>query len=356
MHAGQPQGGLGCLDGVALGDGAVEVAGWLLHPQNEIDTVVLRIDGQEIGAAPVGDRPDVAATFPAVPHAGRSAFRIRGPFRPARADALLRVESLGLAQDHPVVSAEEYWPAAGVPAVPTPDAAMMERVSAGRDADWFNRAGLGIAAQLLAAVRRHLPATVAVPRLLDWGSGPARATRFMKLLWPGLVPVGCDIDAAAIAWCQAHVPGGLFHATDPYPPLPYPDAAFDAVVAASVMTHLTWPVQRRWLQEIRRVLAPGGVFVASVHGPLAALPLPAAERAELARTGLLDGTRDDRLDGIAPAGYYRATYQTEVFTREHWGRVLAVRDYVAGGLGNWQDLVVLQRDASRRGGGFARWR
>lgn len=352
-EAGRPQGGLGCLDGLVLADGMVEAAGWLLHPDTAIDAVGLRIDGTGIGQGAVGERPDVAATFPSVPHAGRSAFRVRGAFAPARADALLRVESFGLARGRVVVTAEEYWPAGGVPAVPTPEAAMMERVSAGRDADWFNRAGLGIAAQLLAAVRRHLPQEVAVPRLLDWGSGPARATRFMPLLWPGLFPVGCDIDAAAIAWCRAHVPGGIFHATDPFPPLPYPDAAFDAVVAASVMTHLTWPVQRRWLAEIRRVLAPGGVFVASVHGPLAALPLPEAERATLARDGLLDGTRDDRLDGIAPAGYYRATYQTEAFTRAQWGRVLTVREYVAGGLGNWQDLVVLRRDAGAWGRGLA---
>lgn len=354
-ETGRPQGGLGRLDGLVLGEGMVEATGWLLHPETAIDAVRLRIDGTGIGPVPVGERPDVAATFPSVPHAGRSAFRVRGGFAPARADALLRVESLGLAQGRVVVTAEEYWPAGGVPAVPTPDAAMMERVSAGRDAGWFNRAGLGIAAQLLAAVRRHLPAAAGVPRLLDWGSGPARATRFMPLLWPGLFPVGCDIDEAAIAWCQANVPGGIFHATDPFPPLPYPDAAFDAVVAASVMTHLTWPVQRRWLAEIRRVLAPGGVFVASVHGPLAALPLPAAERAAFARDGLLDGTRDARLDGIAPADYYRATYQTEAFTRARWGRVLAVRDYIAGGLGNWQDLVVLQRTGEPRGAALAGW-
>ena len=110
------------------------------------------------------------------------------------------------------------------------------------------------------------------------------------------------------------------------------------------MTHLAGEVQVRWLAEIRRVLAPSGVLVASVHGPLAAVTLPAAQRAVLARDGLLDGTPDPRLDGIAPAGYYRATYQTEAHTRRLWARGFTVRDWRAGGLANWQDLVVLRRN------------
>ena len=246
----------------------------------------------------------------------RGAFTATGP--------LLRVEAIGLAGGRPVIATEEYWPSGGVPAVPSPGAALMERVSAGSDAARFDRAGLNIAAQLLAAVRAHLPG-VAVPRVLDWGCGPARATRFMPRLWPGLRPVGCDIDAEAIAWCRANLADADFHATAPFPPLPFADGAFDAVVAASVMTHLAGPVQLRWLDEIRRVLAPSGVLVASVHGALAAVVLPAEQRAALARDGLLDGTRDPRLDGIAPVGYYRATYQTEAHTRRLWTRGFTVR-------------------------------
>ena len=348
-EAGEPARGLGCLDALVLRGGMAEASGWLLHPATPITAVRLRLDGVLVGESPVLDRPDVAAAFATVPHAARAGFRVRGPVANIPADRPLRVESIGLAHGHAVVAAEEYWPAAGLPPVPTPDAALMERVSAGVEPGWFNRAGYSIAAQLLAAVRRHLPARIAVPRLLDWGCGPARATRFMPQIWPGLRPAGCDIDAAAIAWCRANIPGGQFAVTDPFPPLPFPDGAFDAVVAASVMTHLGWDLQLRWLTEIRRVLAPGGVFAASLHGPLAAVPRPAAEHAALLRDGRLDAGHDARLDGIAPADYYRAIYQTEAATRAAWDAVLRVREYRAGGLGNWQDLVVLQRAPARRG-------
>ncbi len=342
-------GALGTLDSLDFRDGMAEAAGWLLHPEHAIEAVQVRIDGRVLGAAPVIARPDVAAAFPTVPHAAASGFRVAGAWAPTR--PLLRVETIGLAGERPAVGGEEYWPADGPPDLPTPDAVLMERVSAGVEPTRFNRAGLDIAAQLLAEVRRHLPG-VAVPRLLDWGCGPGRATRFMPGLWPGLRPVGCDIDASAIAWCRANVPDASFHATDPLPPLPFAAGAFDAVVAASVMTHLAWPMQLRWLDEIHRVLAPGGVFVASVHGPLAAVGLPADQRAELSRRGVLDGAHDGRLDGIAPEGYYRATYQTERHTRRHWRHGFAIRAWRAGGLSNWQDLVVLQR--TERQGWLAR--
>jgi SAM-dependent methyltransferase len=336
----EPTGAYGRLELFSQNNGTAEAAGWLVHPSQPIEAVRVRIAGAVLGEAPVIERPDVAAAFPWVPHAAASGFRVRGPF--AATTKLLRVEALGITVAHPIGVAEDYWPAGGVPDVPAPDAALMERVSGGRKAGEFNRAGFGIAAQLLAAVRAHLPG-IAAPRLLDWGCGSGRATRFMPTLWPGLRLVGCDIDAEAIAWCRENVPGGTFHATDPFPPLPFADANFDAVVAASVMTHLTWPIQQQWLTEIRRTLRPGGVFVTSVHGRLAATPLPADQRAVLAERGVLDETLDARLDGIAPAGYYRGTYQTEQHTRRHWQCGFRIRAWREGGLANWQDLVVLQR-------------
>ncbi|MBM3845646.1 MAG: class I SAM-dependent methyltransferase [Verrucomicrobia bacterium] len=45
-------------------------------------------------------------------------------------------------------------------------------------------------------------------------------------------------------------------------PLPFSDASFDVVVMTEVMEHLRFPKQV--LQEIRRVLRPGGRFVGSV--------------------------------------------------------------------------------------------
>ena len=148
---------------------------------------------------------------------------------------------------------------------------------------------------------------------------------------------GCDIDPEAIAWCAANIPGA-FELSDVDPPLPYEKESMDVVIATSVFTHLTQGSQMRWLREMRRILTPGGLLLASVAGPdvarLGRSPRLSAHRpgslvthaaalrrvAELRRAGIIDGHLDERLNGIAPAGYYRMTLQTRHHTKKAWGR------------------------------------
>jgi SAM-dependent methyltransferase len=111
------------------------------------------------------------------------------------------------------------------------------------------------------------------------------------------------------------------------------------------MTHLDWPVQKKWLAEIRRLLRPGGVFAASVHGWFAAAFFPGARDRLRERHGFFADDRDKSLDGIAPRGYYRSAFQTEAFTRTRWSEELPVVDYGAAGLAGFQDLVVARRGA-----------
>ena len=336
-------GALGVIDGVVIAPAWGAVDGWLVHPEHPIDHARVTLNGNPLGECALDPRPDVAGFFPTVPHAERCRFLAQGPVHELQGKPLF-IEVIGLRDGRDVVRIEDYWPGEDMLAIPSPDAELMRRVSGRDDEASFRQTGYGIAAQMLAAVRQYLPPTPR-PRLLDWGCGSGRATRYMKALWPELHLTGCDIDAEAVQWCREHVAGERFDATGPYPPLPYPDGAFDAVIGASVMTHLAAPVQMQWLREIRRVLAPGGVFVASVLGSLAGIRLPEDERAILARDGIMDQRPDPALDGVAPANYYRSTYQTEAFTRAQWGRALGVVEYRAGGLTNYQDLVVMKRDS-----------
>jgi SAM-dependent methyltransferase len=51
------------------------------------------------------------------------------------------------------------------------------------------------------------------------------------------------------------------------PPLRFAEEdSFDLVTAASVFTHIPLDLQRRWLEEIRRILRPGGYFLCTVAG------------------------------------------------------------------------------------------
>jgi SAM-dependent methyltransferase len=198
-------------------------------------------------------------------------------------------------------------------------------------------------------------------RILDWGCGCGRVSHYLLTRLPEAQVVGCDIDEQAIAWCRAHLGAG-FVRVDPMPPTPFAAGSVDLVIACSVVTHLGAAVQEAWWGEMRRLLAPGGYFLASTHGEYAfqlaqrggagGKPRSLWQRlggsgpAVRRLSGLVDAAHDPALDGIAPPGYYRGVFQSRAHTLEVCARWFEVVDYVERGLNGHQDLVVLRRAAS----------
>ena len=134
--------------------------------------------------------------------------------------------------------------------------------------DAFRLSGLKAYTDLWDALRQHAPDPAGL-RILDWGCGCGRITRYLAAA--GVLELrGCDIDAEAIAWCRRNLEG-TFSVNAPEPPLPYADGELDVVVASSVFTHLARGHQEMWLRELQRILAPGGLLLASVSGETAFL-------------------------------------------------------------------------------------
>src|SRR5262245_48141507 len=99
---------------------------------------------------------------------------------------------------------------------------------------------------------------------LDFGCGSGRILRWF-LDDPGIDLTGCDIHAPTIEWMRTAYSGAArLYVNQPEPPLDEPDGSFDLVFCGSVFSHL--PDWAPWLLELRRVLKPGGILVASVHG------------------------------------------------------------------------------------------
>ncbi|MDO8649573.1 MAG: methyltransferase domain-containing protein [Candidatus Peregrinibacteria bacterium] len=114
-------------------------------------------------------------------------------------------------------------------------------------------------------------------RILDVGCGVGRiAVALTQFLGPEARYEGFDPNATSIDWCQKYITSaypnfGFQHANlycpinNPHGPrtassytFPYADTSFDFVFLNSVFTHmLPWDIER-YMQEIARVLKPGG--------------------------------------------------------------------------------------------------
>jgi ubiquinone/menaquinone biosynthesis C-methylase UbiE len=91
-------------------------------------------------------------------------------------------------------------------------------------------------------------------RVLDLGCGDGTFTA--ALSETGTHPTGADIAEGALERARERHPGADYVRIEPHGPWPFPDAGFDAVWAGEVVEHVA--DTERWLNEVRRVLRPGG--------------------------------------------------------------------------------------------------
>jgi SAM-dependent methyltransferase len=101
---------------------------------------------------------------------------------------------------------------------------------------------------------------------LDFGCSSGRVVRVLAAAFPDTEWHGCDPIAPAIEWAQANLAGIEFAVSPERPPLPYEDGQFDFVFAISIWSHFAEAAGLAWLEEMRRIVRPGGVLVMTTHG------------------------------------------------------------------------------------------
>jgi SAM-dependent methyltransferase len=212
------------------------------------------------------------------------------------------------------------------------------RVAGTVEASWFLDSGRDTASAVRDALQRHGADLADGARLLDFGCGCGRLTRH----WPSLgarAVAGSDIDSDAIAWCAEELAFGRFTHHGLAPPLPYEAASFDAVCAVSVFTHLPAELQRPWAAELRRVLAPDGLLVLTVHGDRYVDRLAPAEHEDY-RAGRLVVRWASAAGRNLCSAFHPAEYVSETLAEG-----FELLEHVSGGMVGtpFQDLIVLRR-------------
>lgn len=177
-----------------------------------------------------------------------------------------------------------------------------------------------------------------VKDILDFGCGCGRVLRH----WQGHPDkrlYGSDMNDDLVKEAQRCVPFAKISKNSLVGRVAFADRSFDLVYAFSVLTHLDLEEQNAWLQELRRVLRPGGVLLLSLHG--------AAYRERLSETELAAfnaGEPAVRRSQYA-GGNLCSSFHPESYVRKSMTEGFRLVDVVPqGAKGNPpQDLYMLQK-------------
>jgi ubiquinone/menaquinone biosynthesis C-methylase UbiE len=99
-------------------------------------------------------------------------------------------------------------------------------------------------------------------RVLDCGCGTGYSLAHIASLHPAADLVGIDPDAGAIDYASKRYPSMQYVVMNGLD-LTFPTASFDIVLSFEVLEHLSRGEQQRYLNEMTRVLRPGGTLVLS---------------------------------------------------------------------------------------------
>ena len=152
------------------------------------------------------------------------------------------------------------------------------------------------AAELIDVIKPLTDLSIPGKKILDWGCGPARVVRHLpELLLHDHFVYGTDYNREYINWCSKNLEGISFSSNDLFPPLQFDDNYFDVIYSISILTHLSEKNHYEWINEIKRVLKPGGIFIVTTQGSAYKDKMLKSEIAEFEKGNIV--TRDYLKEG-----------------------------------------------------------
>lgn len=226
----------------------------------------------------------------------------------------------------------------GVPdGLPLPPPRMINLVAGHFDVKEFYENGLLGSLCIRQILRKNNLDIQGFPSILDFGCGCGRITRHWKTL-KGTEVHGSDYNQRLVQWCRENLPFAEFRVNGMHPPLEYRDEIFMFIYTISVFTHLSADLQRPWMQELWRILKPGGYLLLTVHGESRLQQLRLEDRATFNSGHLV--TIREKYSGTNICG----AFHPEKFVRETLAEGFSVVDFLPMGAKDAnQDMYLLHK-------------
>jgi len=174
--------------------------------------------------------------------------------------------------------------------------------------------------------------------ILDFGCGCGRVIRHWKQLQTGRL-YGTDLNPKLVEWCRQNISFAEFAVNGASPPTNYDDWMFDFVYVLSVFTHLPEALQSSWMEELARVLRPGGFLLITTRGRRYLSQLTLEEQQQF-----LEGRLVVRCEELAGTDECEA-FHPEQYVRDTLAKDFTVVDFIPQGAkgSRLQDVYLLRK-------------
>jgi SAM-dependent methyltransferase len=221
---------------------------------------------------------------------------------------------------------------------PLPPANLMVLVTGSANAAWYVEGGRLAVESTCRILDQAGVRPAGLRSILDFGCGCGRVIRHWRSL-TGAELNGTDCNPRQVDWCSRNLPFAKFQSNTLEPRLNYADQQFEFAYALSVFPHTPEGLQQPWINELWRILRPGGYLLITTQGDEF---LPKLTHTEL---------RSYRQDRIvvryqeAAGTNLCSAYHSEAYVREQLAEkfsIVASCPQGASGNGN-QDMYLLRK-------------
>jgi SAM-dependent methyltransferase len=208
--------------------------------------------------------------------------------------------------------------------LPLPPRKLIYFVAGHRDPGHFLQTGRSTTEAIRGLLNKHGLKIEQFESVLDFGCGVGRIMRHWSTTH-GPRFHGTDYNPELINWCKNNLKFAEFRVNTLSGPLPYEAESFDFIYVFSVFTHLNEPLQFFWIDELSRVLKPGGYLYFTTHGEHY-LPTLSPEEREQFLSGKPAIREEHRSGENNCAVFHPVSYVHKKLVRD-----LVVIDFVPGG-------------------------